>query len=409
MPLARALLDAPGWIGRAILALGFLGAILAVTAAVALILRPRVALWLGVAALALGAVPPVLGGIDTLERRKAADTWSALRFNHPIEQERVHRKGHIAARRSARAGAVASSIPLLLGTAVMLAALVRVARRGQGEGSAAWLAATIALPTAGALAGGFALWVLRAPLPGRDLDPDDPRWRVLADVDHALHGNDRDLVDSGCHGVEHAYLIRAWGLPSPDLESIPDLPKAAARCFDMKRAEMLSAAKDIEDRHYALAKLEVSPMLVDPAQRRQVEEDLAALVRIWPLPPWMVPRATPLGTPSAGVRLGAPAVTGELPADVIERFVGSMLQRFRDCYHLEARRMFAEGDVVVRFVIDRSGSAGQVEDAGSTFPARDTVRCVIDLFEIMRFPPPPRQSPVKVVYPLHFTPPAVKG
>jgi TonB family protein len=135
------------------------------------------------------------------------------------------------------------------------------------------------------------------------------------------------------------------------------------------------------------------------------------------------PRAIPAPTPR---RQKPPAsIKGRLPPYVIQRTVRSAFVELRKCYQAGlGRNARLEGQVTVRFVINR---AGQVQDARSvTVPDRDTildqtavrkptastpattlndpeaVACIVDRFRALRFPA--RDSTIRVVYPIRFSP-----
>lgn len=110
-------------------------------------------------------------------------------------------------------------------------------------------------------------------------------------------------------------------------------------------------------------------------------------------------------TPSPQIRPGATQVSGSLPAEVIQRIVRQNMGRFRLCYENGLRTNPAlQGQVVVRFVIARDGSVKSSTDAGSGFPDRGVVQCVVRLFVNMSFPAP-EGGAATVTYPFHFVPP----
>ena len=101
-----------------------------------------------------------------------------------------------------------------------------------------------------------------------------------------------------------------------------------------------------------------------------------------------------------------PTVTGSgLPSEVIRRIVRQNLARARLCYQNGLRTdPTLAGTVRTRFVIDKSGSAGSVSDAGSTLTDKPTVACVQRMFGYLSFPEPTAGA-MTVVYSLSFTPP----
>ena len=57
----------------------------------------------------------------------------------------------------------------------------------------------------------------------------------------------------------------------------------------------------------------------------------------------------------------------------------------------------------MRFVIERDGTVGLIQDDGSDLPDGKAKRCVIDAYRRIRFPPPDGGT-VTVVYPIMFSP-----
>lgn len=104
------------------------------------------------------------------------------------------------------------------------------------------------------------------------------------------------------------------------------------------------------------------------------------------------------------VRMGATAVNGRLPAEVIRRIVRQNFGRFRMCYEQGmARNPNLEGRVGVRFVIGRDGSVSNVGNGGSDIPDSGVVSCVISAFYGLSFPQP-EGGIVTVTYPIMFSP-----
>ena len=104
------------------------------------------------------------------------------------------------------------------------------------------------------------------------------------------------------------------------------------------------------------------------------------------------------------VRMGATAVNGRLPAEVIRRIVRQNFGRFRMCYEQGlARNPNLEGRVGVRFVIGRDGSVSNVGNGGSDIPDSGVVSCTISAFYGLSFPQP-EGGIVTVTYPIMFSP-----
>jgi len=74
-------------------------------------------------------------------------------------------------------------------------------------------------------------------------------------------------------------------------------------------------------------------------------------------------------TSAPSVREGTTTVNGRLPPEVIQRIVRQSFGRFRLCYQDGLRSNASlQGRVVVKFVIDRSGSVSSAADGGSDMP-----------------------------------------
>jgi hypothetical protein len=117
------------------------------------------------------------------------------------------------------------------------------------------------------------------------------------------------------------------------------------------------------------------------------------------------PLGTPVG-PRSPVHVhddGATVTGSGLPPEVIQRIVRQNFGRARLCYSAGLRSdPTLAGRVRVRFVIDATGAAGSVTDAGSTLPDKATVECVKRMFGYLSFPAP-TGGPLPVVYSLTFT------
>ncbi len=101
---------------------------------------------------------------------------------------------------------------------------------------------------------------------------------------------------------------------------------------------------------------------------------------------------------------GGVSVNGRLPPEVIQRIVRQHLGRFRLCYENGLHRdPTLRGRVVVKFVIDRSGSVSTAADGGSELTDSGVVSCIVSAFESLSFPQP-EGGIVTVTYPLDFKP-----
>jgi Ca-activated chloride channel family protein len=106
----------------------------------------------------------------------------------------------------------------------------------------------------------------------------------------------------------------------------------------------------------------------------------------------------------AQVRMGAYAVTGRLPPEVIQRIVRQNFGRFRLCYEKGLRsNPNLMGRVSVRFAIGADGAVGAVSNAGSDLPDGNVIQCVVRSFPSLSFPQPDG-GVVSVIAPMVFTP-----
>ncbi len=121
-----------------------------------------------------------------------------------------------------------------------------------------------------------------------------------------------------------------------------------------------------------------------------------------PVPGRPKPRTSGAGK-SSRLRMGAVAVNGRLPKDVVERVVRSNQPAFEACYErARAADPLLQGRVTVRFLIDRNGSVTSASDGGSNVNNPALVRCVLRAFHGLNFPKP-EGGAVTVVYPLMFS------
>jgi hypothetical protein len=92
------------------------------------------------------------------------------------------------------------------------------------------------------------------------------------------------------------------------------------------------------------------------------------------------------GAKGPSVRIGVEATRG-VPIDVIRRILRQNSGRYRECYKrgLE-RRPDLQGEVTVRFVIERDGSTSNSRDGGSTLPDVPVIRCMINAVGGLSFP-----------------------
>ncbi|RYE93929.1 MAG: AgmX/PglI C-terminal domain-containing protein [Myxococcales bacterium] len=94
----------------------------------------------------------------------------------------------------------------------------------------------------------------------------------------------------------------------------------------------------------------------------------------------------------------------KLPPEVIQKIVRQSFGTFRLCYENGLRRdANLQGRVTVYFVIGRDGKVTQTSNRGSDLPDEEVVRCVVEAFRPLVFPPPDGGI-VTVVYPISFAP-----
>jgi hypothetical protein len=104
------------------------------------------------------------------------------------------------------------------------------------------------------------------------------------------------------------------------------------------------------------------------------------------------------------VAKAARAVDQRVPPDVIQRVVHDNYGRFESCYDVGLRtNPTLHGRVVVKFVIDRTGTVAFAADAGSDLPDDGVVACVVRAFDTLVFPVG-TDNVVAVVYGLLLSP-----
>jgi hypothetical protein len=118
------------------------------------------------------------------------------------------------------------------------------------------------------------------------------------------------------------------------------------------------------------------------------------------LPP---PEAPPARS-GPSIAAGAPASTGRLAPEIIQRIVRGSFSKYRACYEASlGKDPDLRGRVSVRFVIGTDGKVARAEDAGSDLRDRGVVQCVLKAFTSLSFPSP-EGGTVTVVYPLQLSP-----
>jgi hypothetical protein len=169
----------------------------------------------------------------------------------------------------------------------------------------------------------------------------------------------------------------------PPIEASPAAPDDAAATKETRERAVLDLLAGGEPA------TRLPRVVVDPGH--EFDEDLrdrvAPLVRI--------------GPPS--VRMGAIAVNGRLPPEVVQRIVRQNFGRFRLCYENALRNNpKLSGKVVIKFGIDREGAIGKPTSEGSTVPDQAMIECVRRGFQTLSFPKP-EGGVVDVTLPIVFS------
>jgi hypothetical protein len=103
-------------------------------------------------------------------------------------------------------------------------------------------------------------------------------------------------------------------------------------------------------------------------------------------------------------REGAPLGSGHLDPQVVRSGINARMSRMRACYTAGLRRdSTLRGEMKIKFVIDTTGHAINVEDAGSRMKDKQVLTCVMNEFMALRFPAP-EGGIVYIVYPLLLGP-----
>lgn len=101
---------------------------------------------------------------------------------------------------------------------------------------------------------------------------------------------------------------------------------------------------------------------------------------------------------------GAPLGSGHLDPQIIQAGIGARMPRMRACYAAGLRRdATLRGEMKIKFTIDTTGHALNVEDAGSHMKDKEVLKCVMTEFNALRFPAP-EGGIVNVLYPLLIAP-----
>jgi hypothetical protein len=96
---------------------------------------------------------------------------------------------------------------------------------------------------------------------------------------------------------------------------------------------------------------------------------------------------------------------GRLPPELIQKIVRDRYARFRGCYEAGlARNPDLGGAIQTQFTIELDGTVHDAKPGcGTTMPDAQTVTCVTDNFNRLKFPKP-EGGVVTVVYPIVYSP-----
>ena len=97
---------------------------------------------------------------------------------------------------------------------------------------------------------------------------------------------------------------------------------------------------------------------------------------------------------------GAPLGSGHLDPQILQAGVDARLPRMKACFAAGLRRdATLRGTMKIKFTIDTTGHAINVEDGGSHMKDKQVLACVLGEFKALRVPNP-EGGIVNVVYPL---------
>lgn len=106
---------------------------------------------------------------------------------------------------------------------------------------------------------------------------------------------------------------------------------------------------------------------------------------------------------------GAPLGSGHLDPQILQAGVDARMPRMKACYTTGLRKdPSLRGTMKIKFVIDTTGHAINVDDAGSHIKDKQVLACVIQEFKALRVPNP-EGGIVNVVYPLVIGPGDTSG
>lgn len=373
------------------LACGLFGVVAAVAAAA------RRSTLLASAAVSLGALAALLGGLGTLYVQHRVEQDPGIRSHYPVQAELARRTGYLYARSPSQVGLGAGALPVLSGVLVLIAA---ARRRAAAAPEAAKHVETIgrgvqlAAGAFGALSLGVALAAARAPLPGRDLNPDDPRWEALILVDDVISGTDLESLDLKCRLLEARYR----SLSPPDPSTAPDLPVAARLC--LLRREAVFELETPFEQYQRLYGILMSPLLADRAEEARILGELKSITRSARHRP-DDERCDAVAGPEPRMSVDPATVSG-ISADVAENELAKLVPLLQHCDAEHPRADRTAGDVRAQIDIGASGDVTKVHDLGSTLTDRPMLRCLRRALMLGGQFPTPATGSASVQVSLHF-------
>jgi hypothetical protein len=374
-----------GSVGVLLLVFGGAG-LLSSTLAVAFALsRKRAAFAVGIVSLALAALIAFGGALGTVYGRRSTDAEIAGGAVLKVRAERMRRRGYDASKSASKLGLIFAVAPLFAGAVAAFAG----ARRRKEDRPTGPYASPGATPepegdarlAPGVLVGIDLLGVagaaalLLAPLPGRDWADDDPTWTLAETVEEALtpatpRGLSGPTIPEDppppllppCMRLEG--LLERTDSPQARRADVPDLPKAARHCYHENYfTSCFPPGTRAEWRAYLQGSLR-SGLLLSEEDRRDVRDMVAQMED---------PEVMP---------------SGRLPTEVVKRVVEQRRGDVALCYRGSKKDPALEGQVKVRFVIDRDGAVSQADGKESSIADSAVVSCVVSVVSGLSFPQP---------------------
>jgi len=382
-----------GWTALVAVGLGSLGFLAGLIALALLPLSRKAGHIVGMLTLVIAFLAAAIGASGVALGRRQTDRVLSMPDIGRGTKSRVKAEGYREAQSSGRVGFGAALLPFLLGAAAALFGARKTeeeASSGVRWGFAIAGSGLVFLTAGGALAASRAK--LPAPMQQSDAYLLDARDRVDADIDGGCTDLEEQLYQNYWHPKDRTF--------DPDPHAIvPDLDSVSTRCL-RERFSRIKAGTSWTRPQWSppfmdpYRMLQLSPLLVDEALRKEINDALEPL-----------PSAAP--TPSTSVHDTAdppilPAVNGRLPPEVVQRIVRYNMAGFRRCYEKGLQKNpQLEGKVTVRFVIGSDGSVTSASDGGSTMPDRDVIQCCVSRAKTLSFPAP-EGGIVTVTYPFVF-------